>query len=1437
MVWSDGTFKNSDCFNYETLARACVEPGPAMFFSTRSNTNNHFPESSSGEIKLPSEAMNLKANCNDSSSSLSSPTTPWLSLRLVPAVEAKLSLTLTKPPEPPKITLAFGIGGLAIQLLSEWLTDWRRKDSVTQVSSDASSRRSPRILILLSRRKPQQMRGVIRVLNEKSRGSTKIVYGQIDYTKAHNINGSTSSSCVDSRNSEGSMRAVVVDALKTALGVSDKESEVSPNPTTIEFNESLPKPIAKLKNNSKSFTQHAPKERIAPKIQGGDKEFFEIYASKVDEVYFFGGALDQMRPSQTLDIESELCDCSVVRAAESVVNMFSLNSSINSESSETSSALKLQLTLFSSLAGVCGASKALKYAGTAAALEALAANTNSNSNSNSDSNSNFSNFKCKSIALSAISDVGIAKQNPAFAAVAPSLGMQVLDGKRAVNLITGIRKFLTTEPNSNCNYLVGFNPSHRITKVLMGLKNSETEVTTPIDSNSNGASSDSLNPTVLRLLPIIQKAAGMPHLDPTNSFFNQGMHSLQVIRVARQLSLGLGLDVPVQILFEKSSVCELGEWLDSEEGSGDSKEKTDTEAEKADSDLREKNELVAKIEEMGIFISSSPKGVVKGDSDSNTDTDTVTGGDLKSMAEKATEIFDSKLNPPKVINSLSESSDSNKSPISLDLNTLLILVDVHLAAKTNPQKALEILDFINEKCRNALSGVMKILVEGKRKRVQALIKTGRELTAQELLDDFLTNKEQLFTRYVENQTASNGTTVDSESMPIIKSLDLRGQPAEQVLRTLQTNSSLSTTLIHSLRELNISSCGIPYKKSDLVVSDSNTIDCLSLCKNLAVVSAGGNRFEVVPKCFRYSEFGVSLRVLDLSCQKDPYLTVSGAVDFRHLEELVMVGCRFENSSTVGSEEETNSKLNLKFGPSLKKLKISEPAIHDSTSLFDLSWLNHSPNIEELDLSGRKFYADTNTSGSQSLPSLSRLKSLFLRSCCLANNISTFFGPSSSFPKLTHLYLQGNSLGPYLDPTLFSKTTFPVLRQLEMQQNPLLKRLPIGGLKTLGGSLRVLYAQGNDLEGEEEGDNIRSLVGCCPLLQYLGVGGNSKLRFSQDPDDSNIIKSLSRDGEIQLGVGWIDRNRNDITTNKSMSIIPRLDAFCSNTDIRIDMGNFNNLPIPNCPNRNFQNRLIVIILSPQGPPVANATALRESLKSTGKTQLLSEIDFIYVCDPANSFYLRDPGGGWGGIGYFESRIRGAIEEVKSKRRGKSNSNSTMGGALVNNDFHPESRTLTSSDRDSTEFKRRKVDSNVNSFKTLLLGSSMGASAALLFAHLADRTVAFSPETDLDLSHGQHFPGAGANLNVKKAFREKIEENWTNLNNLNLNNNLLKRPRICVHVGRFSELDMMHVDRLDLRLGNAEIITHEFSRHNVLLFLDKRGLMVPLLVREMEALLEL
>ena len=63
-------------------------------------------------------------------------------------------------------------------------------------------------------------------------------------------------------------------------------------------------------------------------------------------------------------------------------------------------------------------------------------------------------------------------------------------------------------------------------------------------------------------------------------------------------------------------------------------------------------------------------------------------------------------------------------------------------------------------------------------------------------------------------------------------------------------------------------------------------------------------------------------------------------------------------------------------------------------------------------------------------------------------------------------------------------------------------------------------------------------------------------------------------------------------------------------------------------------MLLVAFSAQGPGIQQwQAAALAPLRALG-----ASLDALYLADPSNSYYLQDPGGGWGGIAHFSELVR-------------------------------------------------------------------------------------------------------------------------------------------------------------------------------------------------------
>ncbi|CAK9118529.1 unnamed protein product [Durusdinium trenchii] len=350
--------------------------------------------------------------------------------------------------------------------------------------------------------------------------------------------------------------------------------------------------------------------------------------------------------------------------------------------------------------------------------------------------------------------------------------------------------------------------------------------------------------------------------------------------------------------------------------------------------------------------------------------------------------------------------------------------------------------------------------------------------------------------------------------------------------------------------------------------------------------------------------------------------------------------------------------------------------------------------------------------------------------------------SSSFPRLATdttrsnlntIFWANNAEGdsPLRLPS-FSTTIFESLRLLDLAHNQISSSLCfLEGLR----NLRDLSLAGNRLR--EVPGKISSF---CPFLQQLWLHGNDLEELPEELGDlqslailelhHNRLKSLPKSLEKLQKLNWLFAHCNelkDLRIIKTLNSLPRLKI--------VGLG-CNQLPLQCLDFQSLQasyglawnsgispedqvltealttidlhwdlllggkrketlQELLVVTFSAQGAPVAQGQAEVRALRDS-----LLPVDALYICDPANAWFLQDPSGNWKGLQYFEEKI----SDITSRYR-----------------------------------------------KVFAWGGSMGGSAALLFANLFDRVHAFSPQVDLAYT----WPSF-ATQDVREQFRSRVQD---------------------------------------------------------------------------------
>ena len=192
---------------------------------------------------------------------------------------------------------------------------------------------------------------------------------------------------------------------------------------------------------------------------------------------------------------------------------------------------------------------------------------------------------------------------------------------------------------------------------------------------------------------------------------------------------------------------------------------------------------------------------------------------------------------------------------------------------------------------------------------------------------------------------------------------------------------------------------------------------------------------------------------------------------------------------------------------------------------------------------------------------------------------------------------------------------------------------------------------------------------------------------------------------------------------------------------------------------LRGEVLLVAFSAQGPGMQQWHAPAAALRASGL-----QLDALYVADPSNSFYLQDPAGTWDGLGYFDALVRPFVERYDGR--------------------------------------------------VLIVGSSMGATAALQHAALAARALAFAPRVDLALSHGSFVPGDARDSCLRAIAHSTATS---------------PAGSVVVHVGTGNHVDMAQVATVR-HAAAVQVVEHETFHHNVPAHLEGQGELVSLLKAE-------
>ena len=131
------------------------------------------------------------------------------------------------------------------------------------------------------------------------------------------------------------------------------------------------------------------------------------------------------------------------------------------------------------------------------------------------------------------------------------------------------------------------------------------------------------------------------------------------------------------------------------------------------------------------------------------------------------------------------------------------------------------------------------------------------------------------------------------------------------------------------------------------------------------------------------------------------------------------------------------------------------------------------------------------------------------------------------------------------------------------------------------------------------------------------------------------------------------------------------------------------------------------------------------------------------------------------------------------------------------------------------------------RVMVVGSSMGGTAALMHAGLGDRVLSFGPRVDLERTHGSYVPEL-----TRRACAGAVRASLVCAR--------ARGAHVGLHVGSDNLEDVLQAERVaggdgGVGIGAVEVVKHDTFHHNVPMFLEREGLLVPLFKRELVALM--
>ena len=237
----------------------------------------------------------------------------------------------------------------------------------------------------------------------------------------------------------------------------------------------------------------------------------------------------------------------------------------------------------------------------------------------------------------------------------------------------------------------------------------------------------------------------------------------------------------------------------------------------------------------------------------------------------------------------------------------------------------------------------------------------------------------------------------------------------------------------------------------------------------------------------------------------------------------------------------------------------------------------------------------------------------------------------------------------------------------------------------------------------------------------------------------------------------------------------------------------------------RGELLLVAFAAQGPGMQQWASPTAAIRSAGLS-----IDTLYLADPSNSYYMCGP-------------------TTAEHRKNDDTVQTEHDGVVMQPEHHPHAQRpqiATGGTTPGLSYYAELIETHAQHYnKVMIVGSSMGATAALMHANLAHRVLAFGPRIDLEHTHGSFLDPSlrAACTDQVMCALQRIGGDESKVN-----------PTVSVHVGAGNLEDVLQA-RLVERLSAVRVVQHDTFQHNVPMHLEREGLLVPLLKQELLALM--